>query len=92
MNVPRICSGCGTDQTPLGRGLEVVRNAHGTGLGLFCAPCVPVMRAAIAAVDRRHGAVIAADGTYLASPRGAPDHASAYLPIPRPDGAQRPAA
>lgn len=83
MNVRRLCTGCGEDQTPFDRGLASMANARGTSLGLYCETCIPLVRAAVAAVDRRHGAVIAPDGRYLASPRGTPHDPAAYA-LPRP--------
>lgn len=83
MSVRRLCTGCGEDQTPLGRGLASLTNARGIGLGLYCETCLPLVRAAVAAVDRRHGAVITPDGCYLASPRGTPHDPAAYA-LPRP--------
>ncbi|WP_273455823.1 hypothetical protein [Nevskia ramosa] len=74
-DVNRICCECDVNQTPLGKGLNVVKNSRGNGIGLFCDLCVPIAKRLVDDVASAHGAYIV-DGFYRSSPRGTPDHRS----------------
>lgn len=77
----RSCDGCECDQTPLGRGLNVVVNSRGVGLGLYCDDCQLKVAEAVRTIDRQFGAAFGEDGQYLASPRGAPLNPAPYLAL-----------
>ena len=71
-DVKRVCCECGVNQTPLGKGLNIVRNSRGNCIGLFGDCCAPIAKQLVDQLASAYGAYIV-DGMYRSSPRGTPD-------------------
>ena len=71
-DIKRPCSLCGEDQTPFGKGLDIIKNPKGNSIGLVGRCCYQEAKRMVDKLAIQYGAYIV-NGNYLASPRGTPN-------------------